>query len=211
VSISNSLTIPTDLLPLDRLDWAIAGTSSYSDPRTDDKGNTFTHARWEHWIDSRTREADGAADEGDNYAQTDGSTLEKGRMVNPATGLMTDYEELWRSPEIEAAPSGPGMEGTIGEPAVRCVVLRLRDDSRAERGMVVLLGQYCQGILREGDDLTIERWQWDSSAGEWKKHFKIGDGVLACSAAIQHAHELEKDTDILLGLQAWTVVELSEH
>ncbi len=129
-------------------------------------------------------------------------------MVNPATGVETDYEELWRSPRILATPSKPGLDGAAGETATRCVVLRLQDYERGEFGMVVLLGQYCQGLLRKGDTITVERWQWEPETRRWKKEFKIGRGILACSAAIERAHELKKDSDLVLGSQAWRVVEL---
>ena len=193
----------------DQLEWAFAGTSLPSAPHDDGHGGTVTHVQWQHWIDSRTHEGEPTSDEGDNYSQPDGSTLEKGRMGNPTTGLETDYEELWRSPPILPTNSAfEPPEGTDEQRVARCIVLKMHDDSRQERGMVVLLGQYCQGFMREGDEITVERWEWSSEVRHWGKSFRAGKGLLACEAAIEHAHELEKDTDLVLGLQYWTVVEL---
>src|SRR5690554_890390 len=97
-------------LPLSRLDWAIAGTSSSSVvPSREDPAKGTTHGWWNHWIDSRTENADGLVDEGDMFDDpSDASlTLEKGRMLNPATGVETEYEEMWRSEPIQTVP-GPG-------------------------------------------------------------------------------------------------------
>ncbi|KAJ0158492.1 hypothetical protein CTA2_11462, partial [Colletotrichum tanaceti] len=139
-----------------RLEWGIAGTSSSTtlrdgDGAGDGAGGQVRHSRWEHWIDSRTTDPESAADEGDMYEQADGLTLEKGRMVNPATGEETDYEELWRDVEPVA------VVGSGGE-AVECIVLRFEDEQAGARGSVVWLGRFCQGISRVGADVTAERW-----------------------------------------------------
>lgn len=172
----------------DQVDWAIAGTSS-SQPVGD---GVVTHGQWRHWIDSRTKEVEGVVDEGDNYPQaSDDLTLEKGSMVNPATGKDTAYEELWR--DIEPRTS-------------RCVVLRF-DSANDHRGLVVLLGQYCQGIARKGDDVSLERWELEDG-GAWKRTVNAGSAGpgLPCSLILQGTTAKVGET-IQVGGQSWEVVE----
>ena len=70
-------------------------------------------------------------------------------MVNPATGVETEYEEVWE------APRG-GNEG-LGE----VVVLRTvgGGGEGEERGMVVRVGGYVQGVLRTGERVDVGRWK----------------------------------------------------
>ena len=205
--------IPGSSGPLSSVDWAIAGTSS-SCARED---GGVPRSRWHHWIDSRTVDVDQLVDEGDMYPQPDGSTLEKGRMVNPPTGHETDYEELWRSETIEAVPCGPpGMGTGAGDAAVVCVVLQLQldeqDSSPAKRGMVVRLGQYCQGLLRNGkgpEDVTVERLRWDAANACWNTVFKVGHGKMPTDFAIYFGHEACVRDEVKDGRHVWKVVEKS--
>lgn len=149
-----------DDVPLDRLDWAIAGTS-FSSSLSSQAGAGSWHARWEHWIDSRT-DAAAAADEADMVTLgPDNVVLEKGAMVNPQTGRVAPYEEIW---EDEDVPGGQG----------RVVVLRWEDradaggpgdddggggSSSRDRGLAIRLGRYCQGIVKVGGRVAVERWE----------------------------------------------------
>ncbi|KAI9155545.1 Solute carrier family 28 member 3 [Paramyrothecium foliicola] len=162
-----------EILPLSSLDWGIAGTSS-STERDDGHGGKISGGRWTHWVDSRTKDAESATDEGDEFEQPGGLTLEKGRMVNPATGLPTDYEEVWRS--VKPLPSQPNGR-------VRCVVLDTKSEDGSVRGRVVRLGQFCQGLLRDGDEIVVERWERLEERG-WHSSLRIGDQVLACAEAV---------------------------
>lgn len=193
---------------LDRIDWAIAGTS-VSQTRHDGSGTPVRHAVFHHWIDSRTSKAESVKDEGDMYPQPDGSTLETGRMVNPDTGLETDYEEVWRAVQVESSTNGP-----------QCVVLELyddddddedeEDDSTGTRGMAIRLGQYCQAMMRAGDDVTVERWV-RRAEGTWDQLFRTGHGHFPNKLL----HE-SKGARMRVGDQTdvegttWTVVEYAE-
>ncbi|TEA20602.1 hypothetical protein C8034_v008559 [Colletotrichum sidae] len=146
-----------DLHDTDRLEWGIAGTSS-SSMIPDGKGGEIRHSRWEHWIDSRTAEPENAADEGDMFPQEGELTLEKGRMVNPATGKECDYEELWR--DVDPQPVADGKD-------VEYVVLQFEDESSRARGEVIWLGRFCQGISKVGESVTAERWEWKDEG--WRR------------------------------------------
>lgn len=119
------------------------------------------HSVWKHWVDSRTADSDNVQDEGDMVDRPDGSILETGRMVNPATGRETDYEEVWWS-EVSY---GRGV----------CAVLKTEDEEKGTRGMMVRLGRWVQGVLRVGERVSVERWVLDSQDG-WVCRAKIGEG-----------------------------------
>lgn len=193
-----------DVLHTKRLDWAFAGTSSSEIKKLPD-GSNIVHSRWQHWVDSRTEQAETVADEGDMFPQTDGTTLETGRMVNPATGLPTDYEERWRDVEpISTERSGGGAE----EGRKVCVVLQLHDDVNRARGMVVRVGQFCQGLLRVRDGLSLERWEWESEKG-WRRMAKMGDMWLPCGVLLE-GEKLRLGGEVKYGEFAWKVVEMSD-
>ncbi|TPX08852.1 uncharacterized protein E0L32_009670 [Thyridium curvatum] len=189
-----------DLSATHGLDWAIAGASS-SVPLQGSSVAGARHTTWWHWVDSRTTSPETAHDEGDVFPRPDGRALETGRMVNPATGLETAYEEVWRDEQ-------PGPVG--GDAAARVVVLQAEDGARGLRGMVVRLGRLCQGLLRDGPDVTVERWAWSPEMG-WEMSVKIGKGALPCSDAIQNAEGLALGYEIRRNDQVWKVVERSDH
>ena len=193
-------------VPLSRLDWAIAGTSSSSVvPSTEDPAKGTKHGWWSHWIDSRTENADGLVDEGDMFDDpSDASlTLEKGRMLNPATGVETEYEEMWRSEPIQTVP-GPGADGKEGE--VSCLALQW-DGGRAKRGLVVRLGQYCQAFARDGDGITLERLKWDANQQRWTTQVRMGEQEFPTEIATYLAHETRMDDEVKVGGAVWKVVE----
>ncbi|KAI1281429.1 hypothetical protein F5Y07DRAFT_296475 [Xylaria sp. FL0933] len=180
------------------LDWAFAGVSS-SETR-----DGVRHCTWRHVVDSRTRAPEAVVDEGDIFPQDDGRTLETGRMVNPATGQLTDYEEVWSDLEAESIPDGESTQ----QPRARCVVLELKDEDREGRGMVVCLGRYCQGVVRIGPHFAAERWLWEN--GGWQRKFRIGDLDIPSPEYI-HRNVLSEDEQITLSdaLLGWKVVESS--
>lgn len=172
------------------LDWAIAGTSSRSGP---DGGRQS--AVWNHWVDSRTTGP--MRDEAEVEPREDGAEREWGRMLNPETGLEAEYEEVWRSEELVGAAGG-------------CVVLQTEDGAKGERGVVLRLGQYCQGILRVGDRITAERWVWSDGDG-WKRVARFGDDQLPAQAHVLVDREdaWEVGGGVEHSGRVWKVVEAS--
>lgn len=177
------------------------------------------------------------SDEGDMYAFADGRTLEKGNMVNPETGEMGEYEEVWRDVEIigtgeggikearmmegkgkgkarDAAGSsggdGEGKEGDSEERRRRCIVLTLSDDKRDDvRGMVIRLGQFCQGVLRAGDYFSIERWIWHPSGG-WKREVSMGNLWVPCGLLLFAEKVPEVGGEVVFGDFTWKIAEKEE-
>ncbi|KAG5662134.1 hypothetical protein KAF25_004373 [Fusarium avenaceum] len=183
-----------DPLPLSQLDWAIAGTT-VSTEIPDQDGNLTSHSTFHQWISSREL----GSDAGFMYPQPDSLTLEKGSMVNPDTGIDTAYEELWHDATPTAVP---------GDSQVRALVLQTEDDENGVRGSVVKLGCYVQGLLRVGDGITLERWEWKE--GGWKRTVRIGDAELPCEKIVDEEALKEGDAVDIAG-RAWNVIEASGH
>lgn len=153
-----------------------------------------------------------------------GISLEKGEMVNPETGRMTEYLEGWADVEPRAVLSGGGeevegfereVEGrgvfvdgrkevgeSAGEEAGRLsIVLRHENLSRNSRGMVVRVGHICQGVLRVGEEFGLERWTWgveDQNAG-WRRDYKIGTLPLPCDVLNILGETIGADTKMRYG------------
>lgn len=178
---------------MSRLQWGFAGTSS-----TTLTSEGVPHSKWDHWIDSQH---DGpVTDEGDMYPQPDGTVLEKGHMVNPATRVMTDYEELWRDLE----PSGTAQHERWS------VVLSLDDEMSGVKGMVIRVGEYVQGIIKVDGRITIERWAWeDGEKGprDWTRKVRLGDYFLPCSILF-HPETLVQGGEVRHGDFKWVIREL---
>ncbi|KAI1824900.1 hypothetical protein F4861DRAFT_224142 [Xylaria intraflava] len=183
----------------DSLDWAFAGVSS-SEFR-----NGLQHSTWRHVVDSRTRTPETVVDQGRIFPLVNGRTLETGRMTNPATGVMTNYEEIWIDLEVNGAEAHEKPEN---QTQPQCVVLELLDEEREQRGMVVLLGRYCQGVVREGDAFAAERWQLED--GKWEHKHRAGHLWIPgpnhlCRTTLTLGEEIKSED----ALQTWRVVEIS--
>ncbi|KIL88806.1 hypothetical protein FAVG1_08055 [Fusarium avenaceum] len=192
--VAISLTASNNPLPLSQLDWAIAGTT-VSTEIPDPDGNLTSHSTFHQWISSREL----GSDAGFMYPQPDSLTLEKGSMVNPDTGIDTAYEELWHDATPTAVP---------GDSKVRALVLQTEDDENGVRGSVVKLGCYVQGLLRVGDGITLERWEWKE--GGWKRTIRMGDAELPCEKIVGEEALKEGDAVDIAG-RAWKVIEASGH
>ena len=122
-------------------------------------------------------------------------------MVNPATGKPTDYEEMWEDRE-------PLTTSPDDDLRRKCVVLQLHDDGHEARGMVMRVGQFCQGLLRVGESLSLERWVWKEDGG-WKREVRIGSLWLPCGVMLE-GERLRLGGEVKHGDFVWKVLELSE-
>ncbi|KAF8172825.1 hypothetical protein K438DRAFT_1851199 [Mycena galopus ATCC 62051] len=86
------------------LDWAFAGYRSSLE---------LDSTKFTHHIDSRTLTPLDVVDVGTNTPLPDGRTLEAGEMVNPATGILTAYEEIWRDEECSEALFVRNIAGSV--------------------------------------------------------------------------------------------------
>jgi hypothetical protein len=191
------------------LEWAIAGQSSYS---TTPEGKK--HGKWTHWVSSRSS-GNGDVDEGDMETGADGRIVETGEMVNPDEGRKMWYAEVWGDVTQKMPPPVPGAavagepnRWTVGGQGERqhvaelekgkrsYVVVRCEHQERHVRGLIIWVGQYCQGVLKEGDKITAERWEYDfvpnKGKGEWVRTFRIGDGSLPCGWLVKESDGIRR-------------------
>lgn len=212
-------TLPNEGGPMHRLDWAFAGTSrTVLRPAPENTSATLSedkpmipHCTWKHWIDSHAApfRDEEIVDEGDMYPCEDGErTLEKGNMVNPATGKKQDYVECWVDEDVHGAETG---------------VLMLDEKDAAgksvAKGMVVRIGGWCQGIVkvvekREQDgktmeeaEISLERWKQDEE-GAWQRVVKLGRFWLPC--AVTWEKPLKVGGEVNYRGFDWKVVEVGK-
>ena len=187
---------------MSRLDWAFAGVSTTTaSPQTGGPSHTV----WSHWIDSESWDPD--PDEGDMYEQEDGDILERGQNVDAETGEVKKYEELWHD---------VGIQHVGDNQTDVSIVLKTEEINRNTRAMIVRVGDWCQGILKVGDAVTVERWHWTPAAtrhlagnseGNWKRIARLGNGNLPCAVTFE-AKDLEEGKRITAEALEWEVVEL---
>lgn len=198
--------LPGQILPRSSIDWAFAGSSSHL-PTV--PHGAAGHSVFKHWVDSRTTHPESVVDEGDMVPSAQGGSevIETGHMVNPATGIDTEYEERW-SEELPELVSGRPLSA---------LVLQLHDDTNGKRGLLVRVGSRAQGVLRVGDKFTAERWEEMSPTthgdfAHWKRKFKAGDeGMVSLDdvAATDWTPSSDDDAHPFLNFVSgkWKVVE----
>ncbi|MCJ1399604.1 hypothetical protein MMC11_002806 [Xylographa trunciseda] len=184
--------LPTDGSPMSRLEWAFAGKSYTTQSKV---AGGPAHTVWHHEIDSQT--ADPEKDEGDMYEQEDGDILECGQNVDAETGEVKKYEELWHDIGVHLV----GQE----KDHLSAVLMADNQDNNT-KGMIVRVGNWCQGILKVGDDTTVERWQW-SHGDDWQLVAKLGQELLVCGATFDRG-SLELGKVISHHHLDWQVAEL---
>jgi len=184
--------LPTDGRPITRLEWAFAGKSSTSQSEV---AGGPAHTIWSHAIDSQT--SDPQRDEGDMYEQEDGDVLECGQNIDAESGEVKKYEELWHD---------IGVELVGQEKDYLSVVLTTDNQDNNTKGMIVRVGNWCQGILKVGEDTTVERWQW-SRGDDWQLVAKLGTKLLICGATFDNS-SLELGKVIRHHDLDWHVIEL---
>ena len=202
---SSQTTIGEQIIDVSLLEWAFSGiaTTEYRDG--------ICHKTWTHHIDSRSAYgAEPPIDEGDMYPEPDGVLCrERGRMVNPETGEMSDYEEMWET--IEAHTTGSDTRKW-------CLVATTSAPEHKARGMLIRIGQFVQCLLIVDDEVNVERWVYTdagegSQTGEgspegWARTIKLGARTLPCprffrAEACQEGRTLEDAGQ----LWSWTVTE----
>ncbi|KAI9775169.1 MAG: hypothetical protein M1835_005912 [Candelina submexicana] len=196
------------------LDWAFAGISSTT-PSHPSNPESPAHTVWTHLIDSHAPSApDTVQDEGDIFPQPNLDSLETGSMINPATGQMAAYEELWRDIEIPCS--------------LQCSVVletRNKDSEKGERGMIVRVGGWCQGVVTDTNGrCTIERWRFVGSdgggigssdeheaeawVGDWRRVARLGDANLPCVFTFDET-DLREGSEVKGTNERWAVIESS--
>jgi hypothetical protein len=136
-------------------DWAFAGAKT----RLPDG-----RFRWTHDIDSRRRSRDSkedAPDVGACEVLPNGDEMERGVMLNPATGRAERYEELWRPETVE-----------LGS---RVRVIAQRDPDASDlRGVFVQVARWAQVVAEYGaGEVGAQRWM-QGDDGQWMLSDRYG-------------------------------------
>ncbi|KAI9820194.1 MAG: hypothetical protein M1827_005816 [Pycnora praestabilis] len=168
-----------------------------------------SHCVWTHWVDSHSSHPEDVNDEGDMFTLRDdhgeggnggggdggtdgegeegvgkkmkGDVVERGTMIDPETGMVGAYEECWRDLVIQSV-SREEEGKRVG------VVLRTVEGDEhgsgvsgvSVRGMIIRVGDWCQGLLKIGDEVTVERWKYVSAGGT--------NLAASSSSSISHDH-----------------------
>ena len=211
------------------IEWAFAG-KTHTRPKTG--GGECKQSVWEHWIDSKSATPDTEVDEGDMYPLPNGDVLERGTQAHPITGKQCEYEELWTDLKVEGVAGerndlnddnrqgggegGGGGGGGEGSNKKRVsVVIKAEDAQGKVVGMVVRVGKWVQGVMRNTDGtLGVERWccgKHGQGQGEeeWKCVAQVGDGMMPCPMTFGGAAVFLKEGQGVPGSGGvWTVVEI---
>jgi len=122
-------------------------------------------------------------------------------MVNPDTGRMTDYEELWTDLE----PSSTDKDNKRWS-----VVLLLDDEASGAKGMIIRVGEFVQGIIKVAGQVSVDRWAcWEGKGGTmaWGRKVKLGDYFVPCSFGFI-PEKLVLGGQVVHGEFRWVVSEL---
>lgn len=181
------------------------------------------HSVWEHWIDSKsTSPLTTASDEGDIYNLPNGDVLERGKQRHVAvTGeeLEESYEELWTNVKIEpiSGERTDGEQADGGQKKRVSIVIKAEDGQGKVVGLVVRIGGWCQGVMRNLDgSIGVERWCWTKSEEEegrekegWRCVVQVGDGMMPCPMTFGGAAVYLVEGQRIPGSGGvWTVVEI---
>lgn len=144
--------------PTDPHFWAFAGTCETTVGGIEDSNLTSgfectAHGKWAHPIDSM--KLFDAVDEGDMFLLANGDVMEVGMMRNPKSGLVELYKEYWAVPAPKPRSVTPS------------VVVTTEDRGK---GIIVRVGNYCQGIYQssDGELFWLERWAREGGTGDGK-------------------------------------------
>lgn len=182
--------------PYTQLDWGIGGRSV----------GTPGHGEWIHDIDSRTEEPEPDAGDSFPHPTLPDVSLERGKMRHPESGEIRDYEEAWKHIDIL-----PNLTGELHEGKRVSVFLEMDEVGEGgtrRRGMISRVGQCCQGIVRDGQEVSVQRWMRADGEG-WKKVAQIGDAIMACDATwkseLKDGEQVHRDgsTWIVKAVKVW--------
>ncbi|GAA5860019.1 hypothetical protein JCM1840_001843 [Sporobolomyces johnsonii] len=186
--------------------WATAGWKELL-PAKAEEGQEHNRARFTPIIDSRRPLASSSTaplsedqpDEGTFTPLPNGDVLETGSMLNPDTGLVQDYEEIWRRLPLQA-----GRE--TGEVGV--IILELESRSTRVRAFLGRVGDYEIGM--EDAERGFGVVQRVRREGEWQTVCcnEAGSGLPAVPLKVP---AWEQGSTVELGGRMWQVLEHSAN
>jgi hypothetical protein len=188
------------------LDWGFAGQSS-STPIEKPGWPGASHSTWTHWVDSRCAVGEAVGvDEGDMYPISTTLTLEHGHAYHPHLQAVSSHEEMWRDEPILSTTTSSSSLSSNTDTKI-CTVFRLHaSNTQAACGVVIRLGQYVQGIMQVGKEVTAERWEFSPDA-EWVRSKRVGKMMVPCGVAMRE-EILCVGGEVKCGEWRWVVEEV---
>lgn len=144
-------------------EWAFAGQKVYlSDGR----------CAFSHLVDSRVPAGgEPAPDIGRWHVLANGDELETGEMLNPASGRVEPYEEVWREEDVV--------------PGTKVVALKLMDGDTV-RGIFVQVGDWAQGVVQTEHGVSARRRHYVDSWRTTAAHGPHSDVMLPLNGGVEH-------------------------
>ncbi|GAA5923207.1 hypothetical protein JCM1841_005930 [Sporobolomyces salmonicolor] len=188
--------------------WATAGWKEVL-PARGEEGQEHVRARFTPVIDSRrplasspstappSEDTSAEPDEGTFTPLPNGDVLETGSMLNPDTGLVQEYEEIWRRWPLQAGK---------GKGKVEVIIL----ESRSTRGRAFLgrVGDYEIGMEDAERGFGVVRRV--RREGEWET-VCCNEAGLGLPAVPLEMAAWEQGSTVELGGRIWEVVEHSAN
>ncbi|KAK9780675.1 hypothetical protein SCAR479_01861 [Seiridium cardinale] len=156
------------------------------------------HVRWQHSIDS----AGSFSTEGaDMYLLSNGDVMEVGTVE--LKGKVHMFKEYWIKPRAEARQ-------------LPCIVVETegRQHEDEVQGMVIRIGDFCQGILQDknGCQISLERWELASTDAGWRKDTRSNTGPANAAAIMPSRWIIEADRkvgeSVIINGRKWEVAEV---
>ncbi|KAK4333915.1 hypothetical protein RTBOTA2_002634 [Rhodotorula toruloides] len=182
--------------------WATAGWKEVLAPRP---GEDHPRARFTPVIDSRRPASssrsrtspppdDSPPDEGSFKTLPNGDVLERGEMVNPETGKIAAYEEVWRRLPLSQDDGPP-----------RIVILECVGDEADGKAFVGRVGDYKLGMVDGAGGFGVVRRE--RGDGVWRAVCATGAGRLL--PTLDGVQEYVEGHTVQLAGRAWRVLESS--
>jgi len=167
------------------LDWGFAG-------RVVIEGSKITFV---HFVDSRNpTDPLSVQDSGHFSILPNGDELETGEMLNPATGRVMAYEEIWRKlPLLDTAVDAICLESVGG-------------DGKAFIGQI---GQRFQGIFVQGESVTAVRRIYRE--GIWEDLYKVGKHLEELPCFNNAEDDWKPGQEVEFQKRVWIVRDCSRH
>lgn len=152
--------------------------------------------------------------------------LRSGEYFDPLICSYVDIKDTWH-------PISP--LNTVLENHKWNIVLELDESIKNAKGLIVRVGHYCQGVLKIGDAVTVERWRFihkqskhttqnlstksaspaateksepePAFEGDWTRELRLGDHFLPCAIAFRTAG-LQEGAVVNYGDFCWRVEEV---
>lgn len=113
------------------------------------EGHEFS-IQFKHELDSMNANPDESEDIADFNTLPSGDRLETGVMLNPASGKMSPYKEVWRTLDpVKSTPANlTRYEKGADQKPIKSTVWNLSSSANGASGRFITIGNFSQGIVK---------------------------------------------------------------